>query len=169
MTAQLVATQQRVAELTPLVEEADDLRSRVDEACQDADEAEKAFETLSVRSRRDNKEATRVRKEWDKLLQKDAETHQWVLDLLGKVEKEMELKLGAEEKLAAMEKRASLDATVVAWLRKEQDELIQTAERLCLEHGSAHEEHDQAFRECNQAYQESSRRSAPSRVSSKMQ
>ena len=50
MTAQLVATQQRVAELTPLIEEADNLWSWVVEACQDADEAEKAFEALLVRS-----------------------------------------------------------------------------------------------------------------------
>ena len=50
--------------------------------------------------------------------------------------------MGAEEKLAALEKRASLDATVVARLRKEWDELLQTTERLRLEHGVAHEERD---------------------------
>jgi len=55
---------------------------------------------------------------------------------------ERDLKLGAEEKLTALEKRASLDAVVVARLRKERDEQIQTAERLCSEHGTAHEEHD---------------------------
>ena len=68
MTAQLVAAQQRVAELTPLVEEADNLWSRVAEACWDADVAEKAFEALSVRSQKDDKEAARVRKERDELL-----------------------------------------------------------------------------------------------------
>ena len=51
-------------------------------------------------------------------------------------------------------KRASLDATAVAWLRKEQDELLQTTERLLLEHGVAREEHDQAFRGHDQACQE---------------
>ena len=66
--AQLVAAQQRVAKLTPLVEEVDSLRSWVAEACRHADEAERAFEALSVRSRRDNKEATKVMKERDKLL-----------------------------------------------------------------------------------------------------
>jgi len=111
-----------VAELTPLAEEADGLRSRVAEAHRDADEAEKAFEALSVRSRKDDQEATRVRKERDELRQKDAETHQRILDLLGEVEKERDLKLGAVEKLATLEKRASLDAAVVARLRKEQDE-----------------------------------------------
>ena len=57
VTAQLVATQQRVAELTPLAEEADSLRSRVAKACRDADEAKKAFEALSVRSWRDDEDA----------------------------------------------------------------------------------------------------------------
>ena len=47
----------------------------------------------------------------------------------------------------ALEKRVSLDATSVARLCKEQDELLQTVERLCSEHGVAHEEHDQALRE----------------------
>ncbi|XP_066355005.1 cysteine-rich receptor-like protein kinase 7 [Miscanthus floridulus] len=73
--AQLVAAQQRVSELTPLIEEADSLRSRVAEARCHVDEAEMAFEALSARSRRDNEEAAKVRKEQDELLQKDIETH----------------------------------------------------------------------------------------------
>jgi len=47
----------------------------------------------------------------------------------------------------ALEKRASLDAAVVARLRKERDELLQTTERLRSEHGAAREERDQALRE----------------------
>ena len=74
MTAQLVAAQQRVAELTPLTEEADSLRSWVAKAQRDADEDKKAFEALSVRSRRDDEEVTKVRKERDELLQKETET-----------------------------------------------------------------------------------------------
>ena len=116
-----------MAELTPLAEEAANLQSRVAKACRDADEAEKAFEALSARSQKDDEEATRVRTERDELLQKDAETHQWILDHLGEVEKERDLKLDAKEKLMALQKRASLDAVVVARLRKEQDELLQTA------------------------------------------
>ena len=73
------------------------------------------------------------------MLQKDAKTHKRILDLLGEVEKERDLKLGAEEKLAALEKRASLDATMVARLRKERNELIQTTERLRSERGVAYE------------------------------
>ena len=95
------------------------------EVRRDADESEKAFEALSVRSWKDDEEATRVRKEWDELLQKDTETRQWILDLLSKVEKERDLRLGAEEKLTALEKRVSLDVMVVGRLCKEQDELLQ--------------------------------------------
>ena len=68
MIAQLVATQQRVVELTPLTEEAANLQSQLAEACRDADEAEKAFEALSMMSRKDDEEATWVRKERDELL-----------------------------------------------------------------------------------------------------
>ena len=68
MIAQLIAALQRVVELTPITEEAASLQSRVIEARWDADEAEKAFEALSVRSCKDVEEATRVRKERDELL-----------------------------------------------------------------------------------------------------
>ena len=68
MTAQLVATQQRVVELTPLAEEAANLRSWVAKAHQDADEAEKAFEALSARSWKDDEEGARIKKEQDELL-----------------------------------------------------------------------------------------------------
>ena len=40
----------------------------VSEACRDADEAEKAFEALLVRLRKDDEEAARVEKERDELL-----------------------------------------------------------------------------------------------------
>ena len=109
MIAQLVATQQRVVERTPHIEEAANLWLQVAKARRDAEKAEKAFKALSVRSWKDDEEATRVRKERDELFQKDTESHQQILNLLGKVEKERDLKLGAEEKLAALEKRASLD------------------------------------------------------------
>ena len=69
-----------------------------------------------MRSQKDDEEATRVRKEQDELLQKDTETRQRILDLLGDVEKERELKLG--------------------------DELLQTSEKLHSEHSVAHEERD---------------------------
>ena len=61
---------------------------------------------------------------------------------MAKVEKERELKLGAEENLMTLEKRASLEATVVARLRREQDELLQTTERLRSKCGMSRVEHD---------------------------
>ena len=67
MIAQLVAAQQRVAELTSLTKEAANLQSRVAEAHRDADEAEKAFEAPSARSQRDDEAAAQVRKEQDEL------------------------------------------------------------------------------------------------------
>ena len=48
------------------------------------------------------------------------------LDLLREVEKKRDLKLGAKEKLVALEKRVSLDATVVTRLHKEWDEPLKT-------------------------------------------
>ena len=98
-----------MVELTPLTKEAANLRSRVAEARRDTDEAKKAFKALLARSQKDDEEAARVRKERDELLQNDAETRQWILDLLGEVEKESDLKLGVKEMLTALEKRASLD------------------------------------------------------------
>ena len=95
-----------------------------------------------MRSRKDEEEAAKVKRERDELLQKDAKTCRWILDLLAKVEKEWELKLGTKEKLVALEKKAILDAVVVARLRKERDEMLQTIERLCSERGVTCEEHD---------------------------
>ena len=42
---------------------------------------------------------------------------------------------------------------MIAQLRRERDELHQTMERLCLEHGTVHEEHDRAVREHNEERQ----------------
>ena len=68
MIAQLVAAQQRVVELTPLTEDAANLRSWVAKAHRDVDEAEKTFEALSARSWKDDEDAAKVSKEWDELL-----------------------------------------------------------------------------------------------------
>jgi len=75
-----------VAELTPIAEEANNVRLLVAEAHRHADEAERAFEALSARSRKDDEEVAKVRRERDELLQKDAETRRRILDLLAEVE-----------------------------------------------------------------------------------
>ncbi|XP_066373089.1 uncharacterized protein [Miscanthus floridulus] len=144
VSAQLAVAQQRVAELTPLAKEAADLRQREAEAHRNAEDAEKVFQDLSMRARQDEEEGARVRKERGELLQRDTEARQWVLDLLAEVEKERELKLGAEERSMTLQQRASLDTEAIARLCKERDELHQTAERLRSEHGAARGEHDQA-------------------------
>ena len=54
----------------------------------------------------------------------------------------------------ALEKKESLDAAMVARLRKERDELFQTVERLRSERGAAREERVQALRERDRACQE---------------
>ena len=81
-----------------------------------------------------------MRKEQDELLQRDAETRQWILDLLAEDEKELDLRLGAKERSVALEQTVKLDAEAVTWLRKERDELCQTMERLRSERGMAYGE-----------------------------
>ena len=66
--AQLATAQQKVTELTPIAEEVGSLRSQVAEARWHADEAERAFEALSVRSWKDDEAAAKVRREQDELL-----------------------------------------------------------------------------------------------------
>jgi len=61
--SQLVAAQRRVAELTPLAKEADNLRLWEAEARWHEDKTERAFEALSARARQDEEEAARVRRE----------------------------------------------------------------------------------------------------------
>ena len=106
-----------------------------------------------ARAHKDEEEAARVRREWDQLLQRDAETHQRILDLLAEAEKERELKLVDEEKFIALAWRTSQDAEAVAWLRKERDELLQTMGRLHSERSMARKERDQAIREHDEAQQ----------------
>ena len=63
-----------MAELTPLAAEVDNLRWWEAKARRDTDLAKKSFDELSERARRDQEEASRVQKEQDELLQRDAET-----------------------------------------------------------------------------------------------
>ena len=57
--------------------------------------------------------------EWDELLQRDSETHQRIIDLMVEVERERDLRLVAEERSAALEQRAKLDAEMVTRLHRE--------------------------------------------------
>ena len=71
-----------------------------------------------MRVQLDEYAAARVRKERDELLQKDAEASQRAIDLLAELEMEWDLKLRAEERSAALQHRANLDAGEIARLRR---------------------------------------------------
>jgi TATA-binding protein-associated factor Taf7 len=96
------------------------------------------------RARKDEEEATAIKKEWDELLWRDAEARQWILNLLGEVEEERDLKIAVEGRLMALETRTRQDTTMIEQLHKEQDGLLQTMERLRSEHNTAREERDAA-------------------------
>jgi len=98
------------------------------------------FQDLSVRMQQDKEAIARVRKEQDELLQKDAEASQRAIELLAKLEREQDLKLEAKDRSAVLQQRVNQDAEVIARLRREQDELRQTTERLQFERGTVHEE-----------------------------
>jgi hypothetical protein len=74
------------------------------------------FMDLLERSRKYDEEATLVKKEWDELLKRDAEDRQWILDLLGELEKERDLKLAVEGRLAALEMRMRQDVAMIEQL-----------------------------------------------------
>jgi hypothetical protein len=76
------------------------------------------------RACKDEEEAMVIQKERDELLQRVAEAHQQILDLLGKVEKERDLKLAVEGRLRAYEMRTCQDAMMIKQLRKEWDGLL---------------------------------------------
>ena len=90
MTAQL---RQRVAKLTPLTAEADDLRWWEAESRQHTEDAVGMLQDLAVRARLDAEEAARVQKQQDELLHRDAKARECIVDLLEEVGKEKELKL----------------------------------------------------------------------------
>jgi len=69
------------------------------------------------------------------------------------VERERELKLGAEERSVGLQQKTNLNAEAVAQLCREQDELRQTTERLCSERDAARGERDQAVREHDETQQ----------------
>ena len=92
-----------------------------------------------------------MQKQRDELLQRDVEARQRIVDLLEEVGKERELRLQAEERSAALEQRAKLDAEAIARLCGERDEQRQTLKRLRLELGTICGEHDQAVQEHDEA------------------
>ncbi|XP_066351319.1 uncharacterized protein [Miscanthus floridulus] len=76
------------------------------EARRDVEEFHAMFEDLSARTKLDEEEIARLRKERDELLQKSATTSEWAGELLAELETEQDLKLKAEERSAALQQRA---------------------------------------------------------------
>ncbi|XP_066316817.1 uncharacterized protein [Miscanthus floridulus] len=105
------------------------------------------FEDLSAKVKLDGEEATRIRKERDKLLQKDTAASEQAIKLLAELETERDLKLKAEERSMVLQQIADWDTEVITQLWKERDELRRTKERLHSEHGTTCEDHDRAIRE----------------------
>ena len=58
---------------------------------------------------------------------------------------EQNLRLEAEDRSVVLQRRADQDVEVIARLCRERDELCQTTERLCSEHGTVREERDWAI------------------------
>ena len=85
MGAQLAAAQQREAE-----------------ARRDAEEVHGMFEDLSARVKLDEEAATRIQKEQDKLLRKDAEASQRAIEVLVELETERDLRRKAEARSVAL-------------------------------------------------------------------
>jgi len=112
------------------------------EACWDAEEIHGMFEDLLARVKLDEEAAARIPKEWDELLQKDAEASQRAIEVLAELETEQHLRQKAEDRSTALQQRANQDAKVTARLRREWDELRRTEERLRSERSTAREERD---------------------------
>ena len=61
------------------------------------------FQDLSARVWQDEEASARVRKEWDELLQKDADASQRAIELLAELELERDLRLKAEDRSTALQ------------------------------------------------------------------
>ena len=73
------------------------------EACRDMKEFHGMFEDLSARVKVDEEATARLRKERDKLLQKNAAASERAGELLAELQTEQDLKLKAEERSAALQ------------------------------------------------------------------
>ena len=107
-----------------------------------------------MRVKLDEEAASRIQKEQDELLQKDAEASKRAVEVLAELETERDLRRRAEESSAALQQWANQDAEEISQLHGERDELCRTEERLRSERSTAHEERDQAIRERGEARRE---------------
>ena len=80
------------------------------------------FEDLSARTKLDEEEIARLRKEQDELLQKNAVASEKAGELLAELQTKRDLKLKAEERSATLQEKANQDAAVIEWTTRERDE-----------------------------------------------
>ena len=107
MAAQLAAAQEREAQ-----------------ASQDAEEAHGMFEDLSARSKLDGEEITRLRKERDELLQRNATANEKAGEVLKELEMERDLRQKAESRAMALQQKVDEDIEVVRSLRADLDDAV---------------------------------------------
>ena len=65
------------------------------------------FEDLSARMKLDEEEITRLQKERDELLQKNATASEWAGELLAELQTERDLKLKAKERSVTLQEKAN--------------------------------------------------------------
>ena len=83
------------------------------QAHEDAEEAHVMFEDLSARSKLDEEEIARLRKERDKLLQRNAAANEKVSEVLKELEMERDLRRKAESRATALQQKVDGDVEVV--------------------------------------------------------
>ena len=86
------------------------------------------FEDLSARVKANEEATTRLRKEQDELLQKNATASERAGELLAELQMERDLKLKAEERSTTLQEKANQDAVVVNRAIRERDEACREAE-----------------------------------------
>ena len=76
------------------------------------------FEDLSARSKLDEEEIARLRKERDELLQRNATANEKASEVLKELEMERDLRRKAESRATALQQKADEDVEVVRSLRE---------------------------------------------------
>lgn len=112
------------------------------DARRDADEAERTANFYLDELLKDCEVITALEEERYKLCQRKDEAHEWAQEILSSAERDRNIKLAVEDELAAMKARARQDTLTLTRVRKERDDLLQTAGRLCSEHKTARIERD---------------------------
>ncbi|XP_066385254.1 uncharacterized protein [Miscanthus floridulus] len=88
-------------------------QEREAETCRDSEEIHGMFVDLSATVKLEEEEATRILKEWDELLEKDAQASKRAVEVLKELETERDLRRKAESRAMALQQKADEDVKVV--------------------------------------------------------